>query len=117
MTKEVSIQGILDFFEDSVRQRHPIAPGVWVDSASKLNVLLGDEHAKLYDLQQTVAKMKMILVESGDSAVKASIKVEASDEYKEMLLQKAYIGRVEEHIRLSKLQARMAHDEARGYGI
>lgn len=61
--------------------------------------------------------MKADMIAKGDKATTATIKVEASDEYKSLCIQKAYIGRVEEHIRLAKLQSRMAQDEAKGYGI
>src|SRR5436853_544702 len=55
----VTIDTILDYLQNAVENKTPIPPAVWIDAASKLNVLLGDESDRLYGLQQKVAQMKL----------------------------------------------------------
>lgn len=110
-------KSVSDALKTAILNNQVIGPHEFIDAAQKMNSLLGDEHAKLYDLQQKVAQMKAELIANGDKATTATIKVDASDTYKEFCLQKAYIGRIEEHIRLAKLQSRLASEEAKGYGI
>lgn len=114
---KLTCESISEALKTAILNNRPIGPHEFVEAAQKMNSLLGDEHEKLYDLQQKVAQMKSDLISQGDKATTATIKVDASDEYKQFCVQKAYIGRIEEHIRLAKLQARMSQDEARGYGI
>jgi len=116
MTKNnVTTETILSYLEESVKNRQVLDADTWVRSALSLNVLISDEHDKLFELQQVVANMKMILMEQGDSAAKATIKVESTNEFKEMQKQKAKIETIQEHIRLAKLQSRMKLEEHNGY--
>lgn len=115
--EKINCQTIMDWLHGQVAQKIPIAPSLFVESGEKLNLLLGDEEAKYADLFQTVAKMKVALMREEAKPSMAEIKnrIEATDEYKEMIKQKAFISRIQEHIRLCKLQARMTQDEMRGY--
>jgi hypothetical protein len=113
----VTTDGILEWFKEKIEMKIPIRPDIWVDAAQKLNVLLSDEHDKLYDLEQIVAKMRMDFIDDGEkiNVSFAKIKVEATDEYREMRKQKAKIDRIVEQIRIAKIRARMKNDEMRGY--
>ena len=91
------------------------SPSVWVDGAQHLAVLLGDENDKLFSLQQEVAKEKVKFMDEGDSVAKAEAKVEAMDIYKEYRIQKSFIERISETIRIAKLRARLTEDERKGY--
>ena len=112
--EKITIDTITNYLKEQVEQKLPISPGLWIDSAQKINVLLGDEHQKLFDLQQIVAKIKVEHIEEGKSVSDAKTRVEASSEYKDYQIQKAKIGRIEEFIRLAKLQARMKNEEYQG---
>jgi hypothetical protein len=112
MTNEiVTTEVIIGWLKDNIEQKIPIAPSRFIDAAQKLNVLLSDEHAKLFKMQQVVAQMKAELMEGDSTAAKAKIMVEASNEYAAYCIQKAYIGRIEEMIRIAKIQARLKDNE------
>lgn len=115
MTDIITTDTIINWIKDKVESKEPVSPGVFVDAAQKLNVLLSDEHAELIKWQNAVAVQKAGLINGGYSVAKAKAVVEATEEYKQMLLQKAKIDRIVEFIRISKLQARMKMDEMRSY--
>lgn len=89
---------------------------MFLEAAVDLNVLLGDEHEQLFELEQVVAKEKLDLLD-GQSKINVSevkLRVEAGDNNKKMKLQKANIDRIVEFIRLAKVHARLASDEYKG---
>lgn len=115
MNEPVTTETIIGFLKDCVERKVPVAPSTWVDSAMKLNVLLGDEVDKLLRLEQSVARMKVAYLSEGDTVAKAKAKVEAEDVYREARKQKAYIDQITEHIRIAKVQSRLTNDEMKGY--
>ena len=115
MENKITIDSILQWFKESVEQKRTIDAHTWVDGMQKLNILLGDENNKLYDLQQEVARLKIIRIEAGDSVAKARTYVEATDEYKEMKKQQAKIELVLEAVKIAKIQARLNQDNLKGY--
>ena len=116
MTDLVTIDSIQKHFEDSIQQKLPIPPGMWVDAAAKVNVLLGDEHDKLYVLEQQVAEMKAVHIsDTGFSVAKANAIVEASPITTQMKMQRGKIKRIEEFIRIAKVQAKMSANEYGNY--
>lgn len=110
----VTTDTIIGFLQEKVENKEPIGPGVWLDAAQKLNVLLGDESDKLYDMQQSVSVLKANLIEQGKSVAQSKIIVEATDQYTSMMKQKSKIERVIEFIRIAKIQARMRDAEFGG---
>lgn len=113
MNEPVTTNLILDTLKGWVEGKYPIDAHTWVNAAQKLNILIGDEHDRLFDLQQNVAQMKVRYLSEGDTSAAAKSKVEATDAYKEMLRQKAKIEQIEEMIRLAKVQARLKDNEYR----
>ncbi len=115
--KLVTCDLILLWLQKKIEKKEPIAPETMIDAAEKLNVLIADEHDKYLKLAQEVAQIRLDLLscEPKPSVAEVKVRVEARDEYREMLRQKAKIGIIEEHIRLAKIRARMGGDEARGY--
>lgn len=115
----VTIDSILDTFKKWVEEKQPIDNHLWVDAARKLNVLVGDEQGKLYDMEHSLANYKLGLLDSeiGKKMSVAEIKMrsEASPIFKDIQLLKAKIGRVQEHIRIAKLQARMSSEESKNW--
>lgn len=112
---KVTTDIILNWLKKNVESKIPIDPHQWIEVCQKLNILIGDENSKLYDLQQGVSKLKIERIEKGDTVSKAQIYVEATDEYKEMKKQHARVEQIQEAIRISKIQARLANDEIKGY--
>lgn len=106
---------IIEYLENAAKNNQVIDIDSMLNAASKLNILLGGEHETLFMLQQQVAKEKSGLIADGMSVAKANAEVEASDGYREMQTQKARIGRIEELIRITKLQAKLRAEELRNY--
>ena len=115
MENLVTVKTIISFLRENIEKKIPMSPALYVEAAAKLNVLLADEHEKLFDLQQKIAQMKSEIIQRGETSSKAVILVEASDEYRECQSQKAFISRIVEFIRISKLQGRLKMEEFKGY--
>lgn len=111
---QVTVDTIVDYLKDCVEHKIPVDAHTWVDAAQKLTVLLGDEHDKLFDLESVIAQNKMANIEEGDTVAKAQAKVETTAAYNIMRKQKARIGRIEEMVRIAKVQARLKDAELRG---
>ena len=111
----VSVDSILDFLEDAVSHKMVLDAHQWLTAAQKLNVLLGNEHDELFELQQEITRATVLELESQEkrNVALAKTMVQASDQYREMRSQEAKIKRVEEFIRIAKLQARMKDNEYR----
>ena len=108
---------IIASLKNLVETKTPVSPGVWVEAASDLNILLGDEHDILFDLQQKVAQLRLKYLNQEDhiNVSEAKIRVEATDEYRQYCAQRAKIGRIEEQIRIAKVQSRLKDTEFKGY--
>lgn len=105
------VDEVINYLKEQVKGGVILSPETWVRGAQILNILSTSETDKLFELQQVVAKKKLNYIENADYSVsKAKAKVEATDEYKEMMKQKAKIDNITETIRLAKIQARMVND-------
>src|SRR3990167_8016116 len=101
---------ILDFLKKKIEIREQLNPEIWLEAASRLVVLLGDEEAKLYDLQQKAAQLKVMFLDSQEkrNISEAKTRIEASNEYKEFKKQQARVSQIEQFIMVSKLRAKIA---------
>ncbi len=117
MEEQVTLDKIIETLKGWVEDKQPIAPSVWVDAAAKMNLLLDKETDKLFDLQQKVAQKKLEFLECDPkrNVSAAKLKVETTNEYREMRQQEARIKRIEEQIKISKIQGKMRETEFRGY--
>jgi len=115
MDEKITTDIIINYLQNQVEQKLPIDPGTFLDAAEKLNILLGDEHEELFSLAQKCAIIKADKILEGKSVAMAKALLEASDDYRHMLSQKAKIERIVEFIRLAKLHARIKNDEIKGY--
>jgi len=107
----MTAEEIIKQLEDVVQKKLPMSPSFWVEQAQKLVVLMGDEADKLYTLQKQVAQEKVKWIEQGKSVSEAKLRVEASDLYEQMLKQKAFLERINEIIRIAKIQSKMRESE------
>ena len=110
----IDAEFILDTLKKAVEERKAdFDPKFWIEAAHKLVLLLGDEQAKLFELQQKVAQLKLMWLEGQDkkNVSEAKLRVEATDEMKAMRNQEAMCKRIEEFIRISKKRS----DVASGY--
>ena len=101
----------MTWLTNQVETKQVISPQQYVEAAAYLNILIGDEHDKLISLESDVAKMKQGLLPNSKSVAEIKLKVEASGTYKNMRKQQAYVKRIEETIKISKLYARMKNEE------
>ena len=117
MKELVTTDSIINYLKESVENKSSLSPHIWIDAAQKLNVLLADEHNLLFDLENIVATLKLGFLSEDDkgNVSKANLKIEVMNEYVLMRKQKAKIGRIEEFIRIAKLQARLKDTEFKGY--
>ena len=116
MSEPITVTTILDYRARAVEEKLPLAPTVWIDAASKLNVLMGSLHDELCERQQDVAKMKLAYLQADEkrNVSGAKAKVEASDDFREYRKCELLCKRVEEFIRLAKLRSRLLAEELRG---
>ena len=114
--EKINCDTILNTLQTLVETKQVLDASRWVDAAQSLNMLLGEEHDKLFELQQKVAQEKVARIEETNvSVAQAKLQVESLDIYREMCQQKAKIERVIEFIRISKIQARLKNDELHSY--
>lgn len=111
--EKITIDTILNWLETQVEQKLPVDAHQWLDACQKITVLLGDEHNKLFNLQQLVAMEKVAWIENGKSATEAKARIETTETYREMQKQNARIKRIEEMVRIAKIQARAKDFEMR----
>ena len=108
---EITVDSILGTLNGYVKNKQFMSAHDWVNTAQKLNVLIGEEHDKLFELEQEIAQLKVGYLSNGDTSASAKTKVEALETYKSMQKQRAKIKQVEEMIRIAKLQARLKDNE------
>lgn len=110
-----TVDSILLWIQDTVKKNLPIDSHTWVRGCLKIVSLMDGEHEKLFDLQQKVAELKCLILESNESVAKAKVMVEKTDEYKNFCKQKARIERIWEMVRLAKIQSKLVSEEMKGY--
>jgi len=98
---------------DEMRQENFLDGSKYLDTAIALANCLIDEHSELERLRQEVAQKKLGYLEAQEkrNVSEAQIKVEAEDLYREMKEQEHRISRIEEFIRLCKLQGQTASSQ------
>lgn len=107
---KVTSDTIINFMKTAVESQKRMNPDFYLDVATKLNILLGDEHELLEKLRRIVAEKKLDLLKMQEkrNVSAAELEIEASPEYKDMKLQEHKVDRIEEFIRLAKIQSKSA---------
>ena len=111
----VTTDTILDWLKEQVEHKKQVSPHLYVDACTKLNILIGDEHDKLFDLQQKVAQERIKWIELDKSAAEAKMRVEADEIYRQYKKQEARIAQIEEAIRIAKIRAKLKDTEFGNY--
>ena len=117
MENLVTTNSIIQWLKEQVEQKKPVSPTQWLEASQRLCILLGDESEELFKLQQKVAQQKVDYIEQDKSVSEAKARVEASDDYRLYCCQKAKIARIDEQIRIAKIQSRTVMEEFRGQNI
>jgi hypothetical protein len=112
----VTVETILDYLANAIESKTPVAPTVWIEAASKLNVLLGDEHNLLCEMEQQVSILKLgfLAMDEKRNVSAATARVKSMEEFKNLRKQELLCKRVEEFVRLAKLRSRLLAEEMRG---
>ena len=110
---KITIDNMLSELSNKVKEKHFMSAHQWVDTAQKLNVLIGEEHDKLFDLEMDVAQRKVEFLQQGETVASANLRIDATELNKLTKKQKAKIKQVEEMIRIAKTQARLKDNEYR----
>jgi hypothetical protein len=104
---KITTSTIISQMHIMVEDKQPIHPSWWVDAAAKLNVLIGDDNNRLYELQSKLAKLKADYISQGETSAAANIRIEAEDDFLEMQKQKGRIKQIEEFIRIAKIRSKL----------
>lgn len=116
MEKLRTVDSILEWMYKQVSSKQIVSPYEYIQAAEMLNALIGDETDKLFLLEQKLAITRAEMLKDSNMPVsRVKVIVEASDTYREARMTKAKIDRVNEHIRIAKLQARMKNEEFINY--
>jgi len=111
--EENTVRTIIDKLAEWASQGKTVGPELWMNAASKLNVLLQGEQEELIDRKLAIAKLKASFMGEGDTAAKAKVKVEAMDEWAVLQKQAALIERTLETILLAKKNATLVSEMMR----
>ena len=105
---KITASTILDWVQERVANKEPLDSALWLEIAFKLTALLSDETNLLWERRQKVAQKKLGLLTGQDkkNVSYANAEVEATDEYREMRQQESMVKRVEEFVRIAKIQSR-----------
>ncbi len=106
MEEEITIESIMDWFHKAVTEKQPISPDTWLDSASKLNILMEDLDDSIVALQAELAQIRANLLRDGKSVAASKLLVESEPRNSELNALKAKKARILEHIRISKERAK-----------
>lgn len=105
---------LLEQIDHHIENKLPLSPSYWVETAQTLVSLMSEETDILHKMQKEFARKKVEWIEKGKSVSESKLRVEAEDIYEFMQNQKAKCERINEHIRLAKIQARMRQNEFEG---
>ncbi len=96
---------IIEEFTRMVSERVLINPEYWMTAATYLNVLIGEEQAKLFEAEQAYTKKALFYVGEGDTNAVAEKKAKMTDEFITFKKQQAFCKQIEQFILLAKKQA------------
>jgi hypothetical protein len=106
-------QEIIKLHDEGIAARKYVLPLEWLNAAEELNRVLYDLEDHAADTEVEMYKyLQEIIVEQGTRGEKknvaaAEIQLRGTEIYRKHLKEKALVKRVEELIRLGKLQARL----------
>lgn len=104
---------ILKWLKEQVENKRIIPPSLYLDVATKLNILRSDEDDLLIEIEHQLAVQRAKYVNEGGTSAAAKILLEANPLFKDVRKQKAKLKQIEEAIRIGKLAARIKDNEMR----
>lgn len=111
-----AIDNIIGFLIKWTKEKQPINPELWIESAMKLNVLKEDAlNDHIIALDESLAKKRYNLLLEGKTVAWAKTAIEADSEYVECKRLQVKLKMIEEHIKLCKKRASMGSDNYNSY--
>lgn len=110
----MGVKETLNQLENLITQKIPLSPAGWLDIIGRVVVEMGSETDNLYALQKKIAQNKVILIQEGKSVAEARSHLEATDLYEQMQRQRALCHKIEELVRIGKLQSKLKGEEYSG---
>ena len=104
-------ESIMRKMEDLATKKIPMSPHYYVECAQQLVSLMGNETDALHKFQREVAELRVSFLDEHKSVAEAKLRTECSEIYETMLRQKSKCERINEIIRIAKIQARMRDNE------
>lgn len=105
--KLVTIDGILDWFQDAVERKMPVSSAIYLDGCQKLVALLGNFDDSLIEAELAYRRLRSGFIEDGKSAAESEARAKASDAYRDYLKLKAKRDRITEFILLGKARLKL----------
>lgn len=110
--EKITADYIISILKDKVEKKEAqFDANFWVESALKLNLLLGDEHDKLANLAFEVAQLRgsILQQQTKNNVSEARMVVESSPKYLEYRKQELKVKRIEEFIKIAKRMSSVAN--------
>lgn len=104
---QVTINTILNWFQEQVEDKVPVAASIYIDAAQKLVALMGPLDDSLIEAEMTYRRIRSIHISEGKTAAAAETLAKSSDAYYNWLQLKAKRDRVEHFINLCKARTRL----------
>lgn len=102
---------IIANFTQRVSDKEIIPPDEWMQAAAFLNVLIGQEQNKKFELEQAFIKLSLSFTEKGDSSAVADKKAKISPEWVSFKKQESFCKQIEEFIRIAKKNATISYEQ------
>lgn len=100
--KNVSIETIINFFQDAVRRGVPVSSSLYLDGAQKLSVLIAEVDDGLINAEMEYRELRAQFMAEGDSGVMAETRAKASNAYRRLLGLRAQRERIAWFIQIAK---------------
>lgn len=107
--EKVTARTITEALSKAFADRKSVSKETLLDAAMKLSVLALDEVAILTEMEMNLARKKVEMLEAQDkrNVSEVELRIEATEEYRDMKRQKAFVDSIEEMIHTSRLSAKL----------
>ena len=106
---QITAHTIVDALGKAFSQKRSVSKDILLDAAMKLSVLALEEVAILTQMEQDIAKAKVLMLETQEkrNVSEVELRIEATDAYRDMRRQKAFVETIEEVIHTARLSAKL----------
>lgn len=107
--EKITAKTITDALAKAFSEHKTVSKEKLLDGAMKLSVLALDEVAILTEMEMQLAKKKVGMLETQDkrNVSEVELRIEATEEYRDMKRQKAFVDSIEEMIHTARLSAKL----------